>query len=97
MLNFLHSQLLLFFCTRPSLGLLPVLGPLGSGTDATHQPSPALRLLGFIVHFIDVHMPLKKRLNIHIHTLQLRNVVDSTVSLEVKATFECTFIIDGPL
>ena len=23
-----------------------MLGPLGSGTDATHQPSPALRLLG---------------------------------------------------
>ena len=27
--------------TRPPLGLLPILGPLGSGTDATHQPSPA--------------------------------------------------------
>ena len=36
----------IFFITRPSTGLLPVLGPLGSGTDATHQPSPALRLLG---------------------------------------------------
>ena len=35
-----------FFCTRFSPGLLPVLGPLGSGTDTTHQPSPALRLLG---------------------------------------------------
>ena len=37
-----------FFITRPSPGLLPVLGPLGSGTDATHQPSPALRLLGYL-------------------------------------------------
>ena len=27
-----------FFSTRPPPGLLPVLGPLGSGTDATHQP-----------------------------------------------------------
>ena len=35
------------FSTRPSPGLLPVLGPLGSGTDATHQPGPALRLLGY--------------------------------------------------
>ena len=35
------------FSTRPPPGLLPVLGPLGSGTDATHQPSPALRLLGY--------------------------------------------------
>ena len=34
-----------FFCTRPSPGLLPVLGPLVSGTDTTHQPSPALKLL----------------------------------------------------
>ena len=34
------------FSTRPFPGLLPVLGPLGSGTDTTHQPSPALRLLG---------------------------------------------------
>ena len=40
---------LLFFCTRPSLGLLPVLVPLGSGTDTTHQPGPALRLLGCLV------------------------------------------------
>ena len=37
---------LCFFSSRPSPGLLPVLGPLGSGTDTTHQPSPALRLLG---------------------------------------------------
>ena len=43
-----NDQALLFFSTRPSLGLLPVLGPLGSGTDTTHQPSPALRLLGFL-------------------------------------------------
>ena len=35
-----------FFCTGPFPGLLPVLGPLGSGTDATHQPGPPLRLLG---------------------------------------------------
>ena len=35
---------LLLFSTRPSPGLLPVLGPLGSGTDATHLPSPALQL-----------------------------------------------------
>ena len=35
-----------FSSTRPPPGLLPVLGPLGSGTNATHQPSPALRLLG---------------------------------------------------
>ena len=34
------------FSTRPPPGLLPVLGPLGRGTDATHQPGPALRLLG---------------------------------------------------
>ena len=33
---------LTFFCTRSPLGLLPVLGPLGSGTDATHLQSPAL-------------------------------------------------------
>ena len=38
---------LFLFSTRPPPGLLPVLGPLGSGTDATHQPSPALRLLGY--------------------------------------------------
>ena len=37
-----------FFSSRPPPGLLPVLGPLGSGTDATHQPSPALRLLGYL-------------------------------------------------
>ena len=36
-------------CTRPSPGLLPVLGPLGSGTDTTHQPGPALRLLGLFL------------------------------------------------
>ena len=36
-----------FFLFSPPLGLLPVLGPLGNGTDATHQPSPALRLLGW--------------------------------------------------
>ena len=35
-----------FFSTRPSPGLLLVLGPLGSGSDTTHQPGPALRLLG---------------------------------------------------
>ena len=46
-----------FFSTRPSLGLLPVLGPLGSGTEATHQPSPALRLLGYIAKNIYVTMP----------------------------------------
>ena len=42
-----HSWILLhlFFRSRPSPGLLPVLGPLGGGTDTTHQPSPALRLL----------------------------------------------------
>ena len=39
--------LIVFFCTRPPPGLLPVLGPLGSGTDATHLPSPALRLKGW--------------------------------------------------
>ena len=36
------------FSTRPSPLLLPVLGPLGSGTYATHQPGPALRLLGYL-------------------------------------------------
>ena len=34
------------FSSRPPPGLLTVLGPLGSGKDATHQPSPALSLLG---------------------------------------------------
>ena len=34
-----------FFSTRPSLGLLPVLGPLGGGTDATHLPSPSLSVV----------------------------------------------------
>ena len=34
----------IFFVPALALGLLPVLGPLGSGTDATHLPSPALRL-----------------------------------------------------
>ena len=45
--HFNHKHKLFFFSTRPSPGLLPVLGPLGSGTDPTHQPSPALRLLGY--------------------------------------------------
>ena len=36
-----------FFSTGPPPRLLPVLAPLGSGTEATHQPSPALRLFGF--------------------------------------------------
>ena len=40
--------LFIFFSSRPSPGLLPVLGPLGSGTDATCQPSPAVRLLGYL-------------------------------------------------
>ena len=31
--------MIFFFSTRPPPGLLPVLGPLGSGTDATHLPS----------------------------------------------------------
>ena len=44
---YLFIYIFFFFSTRPSLGLLPVLGPLGSGTDTTHQPSPALRLLGY--------------------------------------------------
>ena len=35
----------IFFSTRPSPGFLPVLGPLGSGRDTTHQPCPAIRLL----------------------------------------------------
>ena len=46
---FIYGTCLCFFfsfSTRPPLGLLPVLGPLGSGKDTTHQPSPALRLLG---------------------------------------------------
>ena len=30
------------FSTRPPPGLLLVLGPLGSGTDVTHQPGHAL-------------------------------------------------------
>ena len=42
--------LLYFFSTRPSPGLLPVLGPLESGTDATHQQGPALRLLGYVFY-----------------------------------------------
>ena len=40
----LKIKFFLLFSTRPSPGLLPVLGPLGSGTDTTHKPSPALRL-----------------------------------------------------
>ena len=32
----------LFFLYPPPPGLLPVLGPLGSWTDATHLPCPAL-------------------------------------------------------
>ena len=44
--NFLLVFFFFFFCTRPPPGLLSVLGPLGSFTDTTHQPSPALRLLG---------------------------------------------------
>ena len=46
----LYLFLLCFFIfsTRPSPGLLPVMGPLGNGTDTTHQPSPALRLLGSV-------------------------------------------------
>ena len=42
--KYAYSLTNLFFCTRPPPGLLPVLGPLGSGTDATHLPSPAKRL-----------------------------------------------------
>ena len=45
------SEFFFFFITRPSHGLLPVLGPLGSGTEATNQPSPALRLLGYPIVF----------------------------------------------
>ena len=53
----------IFFCTRPPPGLLPVLVPLGSGTDATHQPSPALRLLG-ITHSYE--LAFKEALNMKI-------------------------------
>ena len=44
----------IFFINRPSPGLLPVLGLLGRCTDTTHQPSPALRLLGYQ----SPHLPL---------------------------------------
>ena len=46
LLHFLSECFFFFFSTCFLPGLLPVLGPLGSGTDATQKPSPALRLLG---------------------------------------------------
>ena len=38
---------IIFYLVLALLRDCSVLGPLGSGTDATHQPGPTLRLLGF--------------------------------------------------
>ena len=41
----------IFFCTRPPPGLLPVLGPLGSGTDGRCHTlaKPCLAALGLVL------------------------------------------------
>ena len=51
----LFNFFFLFF-SCPSPGLLPVLGPLGSGTDATHQPGPALWLLGLMIRLLQFYL-----------------------------------------
>ena len=40
----LYNSNFFYLVPCPPPGLLPVLGPLGSGTDATHLPCPALQL-----------------------------------------------------
>ena len=47
---------LFLFSSCPPPGLVPVLGPLGSGTDATHLLSPALRLKGWCWSWVELQV-----------------------------------------